>query len=22
VDYANFSQTLFATVRGYQWRFG
>jgi len=22
VVYANFGQTFFATVRGYQWRFG
>jgi len=22
VSYANFGQTLFAAVRGYQWRFG
>jgi len=22
VGYANFGQTFFATVRGYQWRFG
>jgi len=21
-NYANFNQTLFATARGYQWRFG